>query len=140
MTSQTTRIADTARAPDTEAHQCDANSLLPFRSLAKGGGRDHGVARGDSHFEWQPHPGSHSGSCALYNCGYIGLVKVYWYGLKNIPLRESLIASNVSSFACFAAVTGFGVALAWWTTAWTDHFGFGRMRRDDRDWSQGLHR
>jgi hypothetical protein len=43
---------------------------------------------------------------------------------RGIPLRESLVASNVSPLACFATVSGFGVALAWWTTAWTDHFGF----------------
>ena len=52
----------------------------------------------------------------------MGILVSKWV-LKHIPLREGLITSNVSSLACFAAVTGFGVALAWWTAAWTDHFG-----------------
>jgi hypothetical protein len=41
----------------------------------------------------------------------------------NVPLRESLVAANMSPLTGFAAVARFGVTLARGAAAWTDHFG-----------------
>lgn len=49
-----------------------------------------------------------------------------------IPLWEALVASNMSSFAGFTAVTRFGVALARWTTTWADHFEVLKLVSDER--------
>lgn len=47
-------------------------------------------------------------------------------------LWEALVASNMSSFAGFTAVTRFGVALARWTTTWADHFEVLKLVSDER--------
>lgn len=61
--------------------------------------------------------------------------------MQHIPLRKGLVASDVSSLARFAAVTGLGVALARWTATWTDHFGlvaWGRTGTGVKDSTGGV--